>query len=397
MKPRAQLVLPLLAELEAAGGKAAPAEIYERLAARVGVAGEDRKSERRYGGKRSRLWDRDVRWARQLAVLRGLVASPGRGVWQLTGEGRTALRLASPGAVVLVFEAAGGAALWATAEAAASAIEPGSVDLIFTSPPYPIATARSYGGIAPDEWIDWMAHLAGLWAGLLSPAGSLMVNMGYTYARGEPVQSLYPERFALRMVDELGWHLADRLFWHNPNKLPSPMPWVAVDRVRCKPSVEPVYWFARTTRPQADNRAVLVPYAARTRAIELGRKQVRAKRASGYGFGPGSFARDNGGAIPPNLIVASNAASQAAWRRKARAGGESAHPAPFPVALPERAILLTTRPGDLVYDPLAGSGTTAEAAARHGRRWITSERALDYVRGSALRFDESPDFRRHGI
>ena len=39
----------------------------------------------------------------------------------------------------------------------------------------------------------------------------------------------------------------------------------------------------------------------------------------------------------------------------------------------ERAILMTSDPGDLVFDPTAGSGTTAFAAELWGRRWITCD------------------------
>jgi adenine-specific DNA-methyltransferase len=39
--------------------------------------------------------------------------------------------------------------------------------------------------------------------------------------------------------------------------------------------------------------------------------------------------------------------------------------------VPERAVLMTTDPGDLVLDPTCGSGTTAHVAEQWGRRWIT--------------------------
>ena len=45
------------------------------------------------------------------------------------------------------------------------------------------------------------------------------------------------------------------------------------------------------------------------------------------------------------------------------------HPAPFPVELPQRLIELYTYRDDLVLDPFLGSGSTAVAAARTGRRW----------------------------
>ncbi|MBI1902906.1 MAG: site-specific DNA-methyltransferase [Planctomycetia bacterium] len=39
----------------------------------------------------------------------------------------------------------------------------------------------------------------------------------------------------------------------------------------------------------------------------------------------------------------------------------------------ERCLLMTTRPGDLVFDPTCGSGTTAYVAEQWGRRWITCD------------------------
>lgn len=45
------------------------------------------------------------------------------------------------------------------------------------------------------------------------------------------------------------------------------------------------------------------------------------------------------------------------------------HPAPFPVELPRRLILLYTKPGDLVLDPFMGAGATAVAAVQTGRHF----------------------------
>lgn len=56
------------------------------------------------------------------------------------------------------------------------------------------------------------------------------------------------------------------------------------------------------------------------------------------------------------------------------------HPAPFPIELPENAVLTTTDPGDLVLDPYMGSGTTALAAQKHGRKWIGVEMSEEYCK-----------------
>ena len=54
------------------------------------------------------------------------------------------------------------------------------------------------------------------------------------------------------------------------------------------------------------------------------------------------------------------------------------HPTQKPVALFEYLIRTYTNPGDLILDPFAGSGTTAIAAERSGRRWLCIEREPEY-------------------
>ena len=55
------------------------------------------------------------------------------------------------------------------------------------------------------------------------------------------------------------------------------------------------------------------------------------------------------------------------------------HPAIFPEKLAEGHILSWSKPGDLVYDPFSGSGTTAKMALTHGRRFVGSETSDKYA------------------
>jgi DNA (cytosine-5)-methyltransferase 1 len=61
------------------------------------------------------------------------------------------------------------------------------------------------------------------------------------------------------------------------------------------------------------------------------------------------------------------------------------HPCPFPTKMIERIILACSASGDTVLDPFGGSGTTAFAALKHGRRPICIEREADYVAETANR------------
>lgn len=94
--------------------------------------------------------------------------------------------------------------------------------------------------------------------------GSLVVNLGDVFEPGTANVSLYQERLLLRLEEELGLKLCQRFYWHSPSKLPTPKSWVAIRRVRCKFSVETLYWLSLSpTECYADNRQVLKPYSAK--------------------------------------------------------------------------------------------------------------------------------------
>ena len=65
--------------------------------------------------------------------------------------------------------------------------------------------------------------------------------------------------------------------------------------------------------------------------------------------------------------------SISAWNWIYKADQDKTYVVQTPSAVIERCILMTTDPGDLVLDPTCGSGTTAIAAEKWGRRWITSD------------------------
>jgi DNA modification methylase len=108
-------------------------------------------------------------------------------------------------------------------------------------------------------------------------------------------------------------------------------------------------------------------------------------RPSGHQIGKG-FGRDNGGAIPSNLLQIPNTESNGSYLRLCKRFKVEPHPARFPIGLPEFFIKFLTEEGDTVADIFGGSGTTAEAAERNGRKWITIDSEREYVRGSLFRF-----------
>ena len=59
-------------------------------------------------------------------------------------------------------------------------------------------------------------------------------------------------------------------------------------------------------------------------------------------------------------------------------GGKTGHPAVFPEQLATDHILSWSNPGDVVFDPFMGSGTTAKMAMLNGRRFIGCEISEEY-------------------
>ena len=267
-------------------------------------------------------------------------------------------------------------------------LEPNSIDLIMTSPPFALLRKKTYGNEDQAEYVEWLAQFGKKAFRVLKDTGSFVIDLGGAYQKGKPVRSLYNYRVLLKFCDELGYNLAEEFFWHNPSKLPSPIEWVNKRKIRAKDSVNTVWWFSKSDFPKADISKVLAPYSDRMKKlIKDPEKFFDAKlRPSGHDISM-SFGKDNGGAIPPNLLTFSNSESNSLYMRKCKELGLTVHPARFPPKLPEFFIKFLTDEGDTVLDIFAGSNTTGEVAEKLNRNWISSDIDLSYVQASALRFE----------
>ncbi len=262
-----------------------------------------------------------------------------------------------------------------------------SVDLIMTSPPFALRRKKEYGNVSADEYIGWFMPFATEFYRVLKPEGSFVVDIGGSWNPGEPTRSLYHYELLVALCRKLQFHLAQEFFWYNPARLPTPAEWVTVRRVRVKDAVNTVWWLSKTPHPKANNRNVLREYSDSMRELLV--RGYKAKlRPSGHDISD-KFQRDNGGAIPPNLIELSNTESNSYYLTACRQANIKPHPARFPVALPEFFIKFLTDPYDLVVDPFGGSNTTGEAAEALQRYWVTFELVPEYLEGSKFRFPES--------
>ncbi len=262
-----------------------------------------------------------------------------------------------------------------------------SVNLVFTSPPFALLRQKEYGNESQTTYIDWLLQFARLVYPTLSDDGSFVIDLGGAYKQGVPVRSLYNFRFMIRMCDEIGFHLAEDFYWHNPSKLPSPIEWVNKRKMRTKDSVNTVWWFSKTEYPKADVRKVLTAYSDRMKKLlKAPKKYYEPKdRPSGHKISS-SFGKNNGGAIPSNLLQIPNSESASHYLQACRIVGIKAHPARFPAKLPQFFIRFLTEPNDLVVDIFSGSNTTGMVAESEKRRWISIEKDLKYTASSAFRF-----------
>jgi site-specific DNA-methyltransferase (cytosine-N4-specific) len=193
----------------------------------------------------------------------------------------------------------------------------------------------------------------------------------------------------LALCDELEFDLAQEFFWYNPAKMPAPAEWVNVRRIRVKDSVEYLFWLVKEPFANADNRKVLQAYSPDMKRL-INRGIQETVRPSGHVIN-GSFATDQGGSIPSNLIQCGNNESNSSYIRNAKRAGIPIHPARFPAEIPRFFIEFLTSKGDQVLDPFAGSNTTGWVAQSLGRRWLSVELRPDYVEGSKLRFEGLPE------
>jgi len=264
-----------------------------------------------------------------------------------------------------------------------------SIDLVVTSPPYALHFKKEYGNASQTEYVEWFLPFAREVKRIIKPSGSFVLNLGGAWQPGHPIRSLYHYRTLLALTDVVGFDLAQELFWYNPAKMPAPAEWVNVRRIRVKDSVEYVFWLVKDPMAHADNRRVLQPYSEDMKRL-IRRGVKKTLRPSGHVIN-GTFAPNQGGSIPSNLIQCGNNESNSAYITNSKRFGNKVLPARFPAELPRFFIEFLTKPGDCVLDPFAGSNTTGFVAETLKRRWMGVELRSDYAEESKLRFELPPE------
>ncbi len=236
------------------------------------------------------------------------------------------------------------------------------VDLIVTSPPYADQRKNTYGGIKPDEYVDWFLPKAQAFYRVLKPTGTFILNIKERVVNGE--RHTYVIELILAMRSQ-GWLWTEEFIWHKKNSFPGKWP------NRFRDNWERLLQFNKQKKFKMYQEAVMVPVGdwAKDRLAKLSATdRVRDESKVGSGFGKNISHWVNRKKVYPTNVL--HMATECANQN---------HSAVFPVDLPSWFIKLFTEPNDVVLDPFIGSGTTAVAALQLGRRYVGIDTEAEYV------------------
>jgi site-specific DNA-methyltransferase (cytosine-N4-specific) len=399
MNYQTDLFTPMLAAYDS-GESMSNADLYERLASNQ-VLPAGALLERIAVGKSKTLHNptrRKLRWAQQTAKALGLLEKvPGqRGMWRSTAKARGELTPAPHKTVLLGFSTKLGLALWGSCQDVFSRInEP--VHCVLTSPPYCLSRPRAYGGPSETEYVDFICSALEPLIKLLVPGGTVTLNISNdVFLKGVPARSMAKERLVLALHDRFSLFKVDELIWSNASKAPGPIAWASKERYLLNTGYEPILVFANDpSRMFTSNQRVLQPHSDRQlKLIAKGGEQRTASFGDGANrLKPGDFSNPTAGKIPKNVLSFGHRChSQKGVRDFAAREGLPVHGATFPLALAKFLVEYLTEPEQMVAEPFAGWFTGPLAAELTGRRWLASEKMLQYVEGGRYRFKACEGF-----
>ncbi|HEY2282279.1 MAG TPA: site-specific DNA-methyltransferase [Solirubrobacteraceae bacterium] len=215
----------------------------------------------------------------------------------------------------------------------------------------------------PHEYYEWCRTWADDWYRVLKPGASAFVFAGRRLQH-RCVAALEDSGFTVK--DMIAWirpravHRAQRasVVFERRGDLVSAEEWVGWRVGNLRPTFEPILWFVK-------------PYPIGTTIAD-----------NLLYYGVGGFNQDD--------YIAINGGVDNHITAGFEPGESGSHSAQKPVRLMEALISLASRPGQIVLDPFAGSGSTLVAAQRLGRQFMGFELAPDVAATARERLAARP-------
>ena len=366
-------------------------ELYRLVQQETGMSDAELNAMKEFGAGKTKTSEikHKLRWFQQTLRQAGVIerVPENRGVWRYALKTDKNLHESWSRLTVVGFSTELGVAIFGNAHQVFSSIDE-PVTLCVSSPPYLLRRDRHYGGAGDGKgeqnYIDFIVRTLEPIVKLLVKGGSIVLNITQdAFIPGRPSRSLYVEKLTLALCEKLGLELMDRLIWVNRSKPPSPTVWACKKRVQLTTSYEPLLWFTNDAMSvKSDNRRVLQPHSEQhLKLIAAGGEQ----RTTWYGDGayqlkPGSFGTMTEGAIAKNTLQFGNACPDTRLcHRVARELGMPTHGATSPTRLASFLVEFLSEPGDLVVDPFAGLHKVPLAAERLGRRWLSTDKIMEWL------------------
>jgi len=244
-------------------------------------------------------------------------------------------------------------------------IPDGFIDLTVTSPPYD--NLRTYNGYIEQWSFDKFKAIAKELYRVTADGGVVVWVVGDATINGSETGTSFKQALYFK---EIGFNLHDTMIYAKRNSIP-------LTHNRYEQCFEYMFVFSKG-KPKTFN-----PILEET--TTKGKKQVKQRNPDG------SFRKATGYGKP----VKPTKPKHNIWFYKVGGVGQSAtdkiaykHPAIFPEKLAEDHIISWSNEGDIVLDPMAGSGTTLKMAIKNNRNYIGFEISKEYVDIINKRIDE---------
>lgn len=273
-------------------------------------------------------------------------------------------------------------------------------------------------GLEPthDQYVKNMVKVFDEVKRILKPEGTLWLNLGDSYCAGSrksnvgqtmhegdertlPTQMRNQASGSLKSKDlvgipwrvalalqEAGWWLRQDIIWAKPNCMPESV------KDRCTKNHEYMFLLTKSAHYYFDHEAIKEPIKDISAKRMLRGMSDNHKTTNGApGQKPHSLAQprlNKTKTEAPDFEKTRN--KRSVWWVSPKPFSE-AHFAVFPIDLIEPCVLAGSPVGGTVFDPFGGSGTTAIAAIKHGRKAILTELSPDYVKIAEKRIS---DFKR---